>query len=1094
MSKLHSIPYESPELIGLKQKEQPILLGEQLILLNEFLRKIKTMVDGQASLHLKHLDKDQRRLLTQPRVFISHALEANLSLLHQLIDDLIKAGFIPLCNIQRINGNYCRDQTLLDLQDSQYVLLTGTRQYAERTKFGSHDKLRRELDSALKKAEKSTDFILPLMIEGDYSTIFPGVSKFLIQDCRSWYSLKQHQWQSLEDYIKTLTQSQPLGILPRLLGLNRNDDYPQYRQACLELYQSLQEILMRELKFLRWRHLSIDDLEFEKELKQLRQQQYVKESKYDIEKFMMQQSGRKSGCLTMEQYLLMSVGLGIKGVCAVSLPFIQGLMTFGSIQNSGKKKIDSHQDIPSEKFLMERILPHFLETIFNSKDYPFSILQELISFDDYSSNANTDELDEKIEKYLSCPITYKIMKEPVTTFTGLYTYERRAIEEWFKVGRETEPMTGQTLRNLTLRPNKLLLTAISDFDTLKLEQKETENNLKNVKLKIFPFNAVIKELEKKLGQELEKEIEQEISDGEWKKTDSLLLQQSLTPISTRLMTRLSLNRTFLKYGEFLKELLPFLEEFSTLKNKIFKIEKEKESLYDRLRFQNKEYLKQNESKKNNECKLNKSSSVNFFRNDSIYHDKDGLGLPLLDLTIEKNYNKIIKIVSERLKINEFIIKKGIFLYTSATQLAEIKNKMTQDIRRTNFLKLNEDYIHLENALLEKFHPYELKNESSDYISTNKLLTRQLFASLKYLIEMAIAKYPHWLRKNTLKILNLINKMGANIISAKFEQNFSVIKSLIKSGEEYSARNLNKVNQSGNGRYSIDDIELYQGYLSLIAENLQYFPDIIQKNKLIQNTSGFIIQLDKFFDETSDDNDLALCSFLEYKRNIKQRFVQNICDEFAINQIYTDQIQVINETLKKNDLDDKTMRELTANRERLILKQEPFMSRQKKLENREGAMGYQQMMQKKAVIIEGLELQKQLLALRQDFVSLNNKISLFFITDSIIKIDDSLREILNRLLDKMVAQELESKQVGNLSNTIIEVKNIMNTILEILNQAIPQKQVSLGTSSLAKMSLLTSDGQNSFMIEINRHIEQIVGLLVKSIFAQEHSSNLQLTVN
>lgn len=50
-----------------------------------------------------------------------------------------------------------------------------------------------------------------------------------------------------------------------------------------------------------------------------------------------------------------------------------------------------------------------------------------------------------------CPITYTIMRDPVSTADG-FTYERDAIVEWLRV-HDTSPMTNLVLPNNKLRPN-----------------------------------------------------------------------------------------------------------------------------------------------------------------------------------------------------------------------------------------------------------------------------------------------------------------------------------------------------------------------------------------------------------------------------------------------------------------------------------------------------------------------------------------------------------------------------------------------------------------------------------------------------------------
>ena len=45
-----------------------------------------------------------------------------------------------------------------------------------------------------------------------------------------------------------------------------------------------------------------------------------------------------------------------------------------------------------------------------------------------------------------CPITGEVMTDPVST-ADMQTYERVAIEDWFRRGNETSPSTGADLRN-----------------------------------------------------------------------------------------------------------------------------------------------------------------------------------------------------------------------------------------------------------------------------------------------------------------------------------------------------------------------------------------------------------------------------------------------------------------------------------------------------------------------------------------------------------------------------------------------------------------------------------------------------------------------
>ena len=248
--------------------ESPEVLLRQQVLLREFLVNVKKMIKDQAALHLpKTVDNTQRSTIIQPQVFISYAWEAAgtsklthlQTLLIQLADDLTRAGIITWFDKQRMTGDI-KEQMRAGIRDSQYVLLIGTHRYAERTKPDSNTNVRKELDFTLTEAKKSPDFLLPLMLEGDYSTTFPTVGNYIIRNCRSWYSLEQGQWQSQETYIKDLTKPESEGILYCLLGLNRCERHLiKYRQTCLKQYEQLQRALMNELVLLQKPHSNTEN-------------------------------------------------------------------------------------------------------------------------------------------------------------------------------------------------------------------------------------------------------------------------------------------------------------------------------------------------------------------------------------------------------------------------------------------------------------------------------------------------------------------------------------------------------------------------------------------------------------------------------------------------------------------------------------------------------------------------------------------------------------------------------------------------------------------------------------------------------------------
>ena len=65
------------------------------------------------------------------------------------------------------------------------------------------------------------------------------------------------------------------------------------------------------------------------------------------------------------------------------------------------------------------------------------------------------------EEFL-CPITHEIMREPVKVGDG-FTYERRAITEWFMSGKCTSPLTNAPLPNTDYVVDQELRTAIYSY-------------------------------------------------------------------------------------------------------------------------------------------------------------------------------------------------------------------------------------------------------------------------------------------------------------------------------------------------------------------------------------------------------------------------------------------------------------------------------------------------------------------------------------------------------------------------------------------------------------------------------------------------------
>ena len=184
-----SVPSELSETDILRQY---INSRAQQDLLNKFLKNIKKAVKEQAERHLpKSLENAQFLQITRPQVFLSYAWEAantpQLDYLHHFLKrlsaDLSAAGLKPWLDIEKMTGNI-DGQMRSGIKASQYVLLMGTNRYAQRTTADSKTNVRKELDFTLEESKKSVDFLLPLMLEGDYGTTFPHLGGYLIRDCR----------------------------------------------------------------------------------------------------------------------------------------------------------------------------------------------------------------------------------------------------------------------------------------------------------------------------------------------------------------------------------------------------------------------------------------------------------------------------------------------------------------------------------------------------------------------------------------------------------------------------------------------------------------------------------------------------------------------------------------------------------------------------------------------------------------------------------------------------------------------------------------------------------------------------------------------
>lgn len=163
------------------------------------------------------------------------------------------------------------------------------------------------------------------------------------------------------------------------------------------------------------------------------------------------------GSVTSLREAARDVGLAANGAVSAAplsravLPPIRG--THGSAQSekNGLPLEDEAGPLPDKPPLMVNVMPE------PTAPPPVNILLRPIAAD-----ANPEqEFDGDVPFEFLCPITNKIMKDPVTASDG-YDYERQAIRRWFRRKR-TSPVSNEELTDLTFRANDELRNRISVF-------------------------------------------------------------------------------------------------------------------------------------------------------------------------------------------------------------------------------------------------------------------------------------------------------------------------------------------------------------------------------------------------------------------------------------------------------------------------------------------------------------------------------------------------------------------------------------------------------------------------------------------------------
>jgi len=125
-----------------------------------------------------------------------------------------------------------------------------------------------------------------------------------------------------------------------------------------------------------------------------------------------------------------------------------------------------------------------------------------------------------------CPITHEVMEDPVIAQDG-HTYERKAIERWFAMGKCTSPKTGASLMSIQLTPNHTMQRLIQDIkaqvpvlarhqlvlqnidQTIQLRKEELEEKLAQKEGLIAKGGHAIFKEDKSKGKEKLKDEDQE---------------------------------------------------------------------------------------------------------------------------------------------------------------------------------------------------------------------------------------------------------------------------------------------------------------------------------------------------------------------------------------------------------------------------------------------------------------------------------------------------------------------------------------------------------------------------------------------------------
>ncbi|CAK9157551.1 unnamed protein product [Ilex paraguariensis] len=145
-----------------------------------------------------------------------------------------------------------------------------------------------------------------------------------------------------------------------------------------------------------------------------------------------------------------------------------------------------------------------------------------------------------------CPISLELMRDPVIVATG-QTYERSYIQRWIDCGNTTCPKTQQKLQNLTLTPNYVLRSLITQWCTKhNIEQptalmngriKKSDGSFRDVSGDIAAIEALVRKLSNRSIEECRAAVS-EIRSLSKRSTDNRILvgEAGAIPVLVNLLT------------------------------------------------------------------------------------------------------------------------------------------------------------------------------------------------------------------------------------------------------------------------------------------------------------------------------------------------------------------------------------------------------------------------------------------------------------------------------------------------------------------------------------------------------------------------------